>query len=80
MNPGIEITTLRLYRKSPNSARLRKNSEASLRHLLSSGWREIQRNEGPEQVVVRLERPLSPELLATPHRGDASPFRREKKP
>lgn len=79
LNPSIEITTLRLWRKSPGSARLRKNSAASLNHLLASGWRETQRNEGPEEVVVRLERPTNAEPFVNPHKGDSSPFRREKK-
>ncbi|MGH8999496.1 MAG: hypothetical protein ACRDY7_08905 [Acidimicrobiia bacterium] len=58
----IEVTVVRLYRKSPGSPHLRKRAAAELAALLAGGWRETQRTTGSDHVVLRLERPRPAEL------------------
>ncbi len=53
----IEVTVVRLYCKSPGSQHLRKSAAAELATMLAAGWRETQRANGVDHVVVRLERP-----------------------
>jgi hypothetical protein len=67
-----EVSTLRLYLKSPGTDRLRKGSAATLRHLLASGWHETHRTTDAGHVVVRLERPAQREPRPLPHGGDAA--------
>jgi hypothetical protein len=56
-----EVTTIRLYMKAPGSGRLRKGSEAELRHLLATGWHETHRTGERGYVDVRLARPVARE-------------------
>ena len=68
-----EVTTIRLYTKAPGSDRLRKGSEAALRHLLATGWHETHRTGERDYVDVRLARPVArggPQIGL--HRGDAA--------
>jgi hypothetical protein len=53
----IEVTSVRLYCKSPGSQHLRKSAAGELATLLAAGWRETQRAIGSDHVVLRLERP-----------------------
>jgi hypothetical protein len=77
MKTNVEITSMRLYRKSPGSAHLRKSAAAELRHLLAVGWHETERVEGADHVLVRFERPLRADPMVRPHKGDSSPFKRQ---
>jgi hypothetical protein len=65
-----EVTTIRLYMKAPGSDRLRKGSEAELRHLLATGWHETHRTGERDYVDVRLARPVAREPQVGPARGN----------
>ena len=67
-----EVTTIRLYTKAPGSDRLRKGSEAALRHLLATGWHETHRTGERDYVDVRLARPVVRGQQVGLHRGDAA--------
>jgi hypothetical protein len=51
-----EVRVERLYVKVPGTDRLRRNAAGRLRHLLSGGWREMERTTEGDFVRVRLER------------------------
>jgi hypothetical protein len=70
-----EVTTIRLYMKAPGSDRLRKGSEAELRHLLAIGWHETHRTGERDYVDVRLARPVVRAPQVGLPRGNASPGR-----
>ena len=57
MSASIEVTSVRLYCKSPGSQQLRKSAAAELATMLAAGWQEKDRRSGVDHVVVRLERP-----------------------
>ena len=57
MRVPVEVTSVRLYTKSPGSQHLRKNAAAELAQLLAAGWEEKSRKAGADHVVLRLERP-----------------------
>jgi hypothetical protein len=70
-----EVTTIRLYMKAPGSDRLRKGSEAELRHLLAVGWHETYRSGGRDYIDVRLERPVVRAAQVGLPRSNAAPGR-----
>ena len=51
-----EVRHERLYVKVPGTDKLRKSAAARLKHLMSNGYREIERTQAPDHIVVRLER------------------------
>jgi hypothetical protein len=51
-----EVRNERLYLKEPGTERLRKSSAARLRHLLASGWREVERWYHDQWITVKVER------------------------
>ena len=51
-----EVRYERLFVRVPGDDKLRKNAAGRLRHLLNTGWREIERVQTPDYVRVRLER------------------------
>jgi hypothetical protein len=59
-----EVTTLRLYSKTPGTDRLRKGAEGELRQMLAAGWQETQRTIHPDHVLLRMERaaPKTPRM------------------
>lgn len=62
-----EMMRERLYLKQPDSKQLRKRSAGTLRHLLSTGWRETDRSYTTNYVAVVLEREDSgPQVVHTP--------------
>ena len=75
-----EVRYERLYLKEPNTERLRKNAKGRLKHLLATGWREIERWHTPDYITVRVERtgvaPRStkmPKIEAPPPRPPRGP-------
>lgn len=73
-----EVTTLRLYSRSPGTQNLRKSAAGELRHMLAVGWQETERTVHADHVLVRMERPLpkTPRMTATRPGEDAIVRRR----
>jgi len=46
----------RLYVRIPGTDKLRKTAAARLKHLLANGWRETERAQNPDHIMVRFER------------------------
>jgi len=46
----------RLYVRVPGGDKLRKTAASRLKHLLATGWREMERHQEPDHITVRLER------------------------
>ena len=51
-----EVLHERLYVRVPGTDKLRKTAAARLKHLLANGWRETDRSQTPDHVMVRFER------------------------
>jgi hypothetical protein len=51
-----EILHERLYVKVPGSDKLRKTATNRLKHLESSGWRELERDKRADHIMVKFER------------------------
>lgn len=51
-----QILHERLYVRVPGTDKLRKTAAARLKHLLATGWRETERAQLPDHLVLRLER------------------------
>lgn len=51
-----EVMYERLYLKEPRTERLRKSAAGHLRHLLATGWKEIERWHTDDYITVRMER------------------------
>ena len=51
-----EIRHERLYVTVPGGDKLRKTAAARLKHLLANGWRELERAQHPDHLMVKLER------------------------
>ena len=51
-----EVLHERLYVRVPGTDKLRKTAAARLKHLLANGWRETDRHQTPDHVMVRFER------------------------
>ncbi len=83
-----EIVHERLYVTVPGSDKLRKRAAARLKHLLSNGWREVERQQRPDHMMVKFERsghaPLKARLpkyvpevrVERRPRGEGGPFGR----
>ena len=56
MSDYKEVLHERLYVKVPGSDKLRKTAAARLKHLLANGYREIERAQKPDHIMVRFER------------------------
>ena len=56
MSDYKEVLHERLYVKVPGTDKLRKTAAARLKHLLANGYREIERAQKPDHVMVRFER------------------------
>jgi hypothetical protein len=59
-----EITHERLYVTVPGTDKLRRRAAARLKHLLSNGWREVERRQSADHIMVRFERTGHPPLRA----------------
>lgn len=51
-----EVTHERLYVRVPGTDKLRKTAANRLKHLIAGGWRETDRQQFPDHVMVRFER------------------------
>jgi hypothetical protein len=51
-----EVLHERLFVRVPGTDKLRKTAAARLKHLLATGWREIERKQEPDHIWVRFER------------------------
>lgn len=51
-----EILHERLFVRVPGSDKLRRTAAARLKHLLATGWREVERKQQPDHIWVRFER------------------------
>jgi hypothetical protein len=51
-----EVLHERLFVRVPGGDKLRKTAAARLKHLLATGWREVERKQHPEHIWVRFER------------------------
>jgi len=51
-----EVTHERLYVRVPGTDKLRKTASNRLKHLIAAGWRETDRQQFPDHVMVRFER------------------------
>ena len=51
-----EVRHERLYVTVPGTDKLRKTAAARIKHLLANGWRETERDQRPDHVMVRFER------------------------
>ena len=51
-----EIMHERLYVKVPGTDQLRKTAANRQKHLLANGWRELERQQRPDHIMVTLER------------------------
>lgn len=73
-----EVTTVRLYSRTPGSQQLRKSAAGELRHMLAVGWQETGRTVHADHVLVRMERPLpkAPRITAVRPGEDAVVRRR----
>jgi len=56
MSDYKEVLHERLYVKVPGTDKLRKTASARLKHLLANGYREIERAQKPDHIMVRFER------------------------
>jgi hypothetical protein len=51
-----EVLHERMYVRIPGTDKLRKTASNRLKHLLANGWREMDRQQFPDHVMVRFER------------------------
>ncbi|MBI3649116.1 MAG: hypothetical protein HY240_10275 [Actinobacteria bacterium] len=51
-----QILHERLYVTVPGTERLRKTAASRIKHLLANGWREVERQQRPDHILVKLER------------------------
>lgn len=51
-----EILHERLYVRVPGTDKLRKTASNRQKHLLANGWRELERQQRPDHVMIMFER------------------------
>jgi hypothetical protein len=51
-----EVLHERMYVRVPGTDKLRKTASNRLRHLLANGWRETDRTQEPDHLMLRFER------------------------
>jgi hypothetical protein len=51
-----EVLHERMYVRVPGGDKLRKTAAARLKHLLATGWREVERKQLPDHIWIRFER------------------------
>jgi hypothetical protein len=56
MSDYKEVMHERMYVRVPGTDKLRKTASSRLQHLLATGWRETDRQQFPDHVMVRFER------------------------
>ncbi len=56
MSDYKEVLHERLFVTVPGTDKLRKTAAARARHLLANGWREVDRTQHPDHLIVKYER------------------------
>ncbi|HCP61976.1 MAG TPA: hypothetical protein DIU14_05825 [Actinobacteria bacterium] len=56
MSDYKEVRVERLHVKVPGGDKLRKGAEGRLRHLMATGWREVERSTTGDYIRVKVER------------------------
>jgi hypothetical protein len=51
-----EVLHERLFVTVPGTDKLRRTASSRLKHLLANGWREMERKQHPDHIMVRFER------------------------
>jgi hypothetical protein len=80
MGDHREVLYERLYVKVPGTDKLRKTAAARLKHLLANGYREIDRTQAPDHIVVHVERTGVAPLKTRLPRHEAPDQRYERRP
>jgi hypothetical protein len=75
-----EVRVERLFLKVPNTDKLRKTAAGRHRHLLASGWRELERKLEFDHVRVRYERTGHTPLKSRLPKGEAEVPRMDRRP
>jgi hypothetical protein len=71
-----EVRHERLYLKEPRTERLRKSAAGHSKHLLATGWREVERWYSDQYMTVRYERTgVNPAIGKMPYIPPAAPYR-----
>ena len=65
--------------KVPNTDKLRKTAAGRHRHLLSTGWREVERKQDIDHVWVRYERTGVPPLRVRLPRAEPESARPDRR-
>jgi hypothetical protein len=75
-----EVRVERLFLKVPNTDKLRKTAAGRHRHLLATGWRELERNLEFDHVRIRYERTGHTPLKSRLPKGEAEVPRMDRRP
>jgi hypothetical protein len=75
-----EVRVERLFVKVPNTDKLRKTAAGRHRHLLATGWRELERKLEFDHVRVRYERTGHTPLKSRLPKGEAEVPRMDRRP
>ena len=75
-----EVRVEHLYLKVPNTDRLRKNAAGRHKHLLASGWREVERRPEIDNIAVKYERTGPIPLKLRLPKGSQEQVRLERRP
>jgi uncharacterized membrane protein YgcG len=75
-----EVRVERLFLKVPNTDKLRKTAAGRHRHLLASGWRELERKLEFDHVRIRYERTGHTPLKSRLPKGEAEVPRMDRRP
>jgi hypothetical protein len=60
MSDYKEVRVERLHVKVPGGEKLRKGAEGRLRHLMATGWREVERSTTGDYIRVKVPKPSAP--------------------
>ncbi len=78
-----EVLHERLYVRVPGTDKLRKTAAGRVKHLVTAGWREMERIQRPEHadyLVARFERTGHPPLKTRLPKGPQEQPRFERRP
>jgi hypothetical protein len=75
-----EVRVERLFLKVPNTDKLRKGAAGRHKHLLTDGWREVERRREIDHIWVRYERTGPTPLRLRMPRPEKDQGRFERRP
>jgi hypothetical protein len=76
-----EVLHEHLYVRVPGTDKLRKTAAARVKHLLATGWRETDRQQLPDHLMVRFERTgHAPMRARLPRKAPEVRFERRPRP